>query len=594
MDYHRPTLRSGTYKIEVSQTVKISQQEKKSPFTTQRTFHIQGEQFSLNPQTLYSVFPPANSNGSYSNVLPHIILKRSTLPWERTVAADYDAAQQQFPKSPWLALLLFHADEIGKSELIDREPLFQESCLDPNDKISVLTIPTDLLNELLPTRKELQLLTHVRKGLHEDGSEVELAVMMSNRLPKRGQVNTAHLVSLENIWTDLDSAVTQLVSLHSWGFTCDERTDGDSQFQVLLTNLTSGTLKLPDKGNSADVYLQKGFVPLKHNLRNTQKTISWYHGPFVPGNQINSPTFSFPVHSADQLLILDQSYGLLDASYAAAWQLGRLLALQDQSFAISLYNWKRQCLQTSRQSSTVSNLQLLLNQQNVGNNPVPQVVSQWFQDVSLLKNIPFNYLVPDPSLLPEESIRFFGVDQSWLACLMDGAFGLGRVANDQSGLYQQCKQVTIPENHSVITGFLLRSQLITDYPSLVIEGYGKDGILDQIRMERLSNTVVICLFAGGLQSVKFHQKAETLHFGFEASNAQLSIKLRDFSTGELLENQSLHLTQEHWQNQDFCIINWSKVVESLKHKLDTFTELTASQFAMQLVEGSPVVQFELK
>ena len=33
--------------------------------------------------------------------------------------------------------------------------------------------------------------------------------------------------------------------------------------------------------------------------------------------------------------------GLLDASLAAAWTIGRLIALQDKGFSAALYTWKR-------------------------------------------------------------------------------------------------------------------------------------------------------------------------------------------------------------------------------------------------------------
>ncbi len=36
---------------------------------------------------------------------------------------------------------------------------------------------------------------------------------------------------------------------------------------------------------------------------------------------------------------------MFDVSYAAAWQLGRLLALQSNNFAETLYNWKRENVQ---------------------------------------------------------------------------------------------------------------------------------------------------------------------------------------------------------------------------------------------------------
>jgi hypothetical protein len=48
-----------------------------------------------------------------------------------------------------------------------------------------------------------------------------------------------------------------------------------------------------------------------------------------------------PVATADELVRQDPRSGLLDVSYAAAWQIGRLLALQNKHFSVALYNWKR-------------------------------------------------------------------------------------------------------------------------------------------------------------------------------------------------------------------------------------------------------------
>ena len=46
------------------------------------------------------------------------------------------------------------------------------------------------------------------------------------------------------------------------------------------------------------------------------------------------------ISCADAALRYDSTTGMLDASYAAAWQLGRLLALQDQAFAQALYRFR--------------------------------------------------------------------------------------------------------------------------------------------------------------------------------------------------------------------------------------------------------------
>src|SRR5690606_8022517 len=44
---------------------------------------------------------------------------------------------------------------------------------------------------------------------------------------------------------------------------------------------------------------------------------------------------------ADQLLAYDPEIGMMDISYASAWQLGKTLALADQAFAQKLYAWRQ-------------------------------------------------------------------------------------------------------------------------------------------------------------------------------------------------------------------------------------------------------------
>ncbi|MCK5237472.1 MAG: hypothetical protein KAR06_10865, partial [Deltaproteobacteria bacterium] len=48
-----------------------------------------------------------------------------------------------------------------------------------------------------------------------------------------------------------------------------------------------------------------------------------------------------PIMTADEAVRYDPETGMMDISYASAWQIGRLLALQDKEFSVSLYNWKR-------------------------------------------------------------------------------------------------------------------------------------------------------------------------------------------------------------------------------------------------------------
>src|SRR5688572_25972934 len=101
IQFHRPGLEDGDYEIVITHEVQTA--DGKVPptsFTVKKTFTVAGERFALNPADIHAVFPPEGSLGEHSNVLPHMILNRSTLPWERE-------AEKGKQDAPWLALLLF-------------------------------------------------------------------------------------------------------------------------------------------------------------------------------------------------------------------------------------------------------------------------------------------------------------------------------------------------------------------------------------------------------------------------------------------------------------------------------------------------------
>ncbi|MFY0576650.1 hypothetical protein ACN28S_21990 [Cystobacter fuscus] len=83
LQYEQPPLESGVYDVTVSQTVTVDGEPHAVPSRT-LTFAVLGERFGpLAPEDIAAVFPPDGSVGEHSNVLPHISLRRSTLPWER-------------------------------------------------------------------------------------------------------------------------------------------------------------------------------------------------------------------------------------------------------------------------------------------------------------------------------------------------------------------------------------------------------------------------------------------------------------------------------------------------------------------------------
>jgi hypothetical protein len=48
-----------------------------------------------------------------------------------------------------------------------------------------------------------------------------------------------------------------------------------------------------------------------------------------------------PVDFADQLVRYNPETGMMDVSYASAWQIGRLLGLQNKEYSLALYDWKQ-------------------------------------------------------------------------------------------------------------------------------------------------------------------------------------------------------------------------------------------------------------
>jgi hypothetical protein len=605
VQYHSPGIATGEYVITLTQQVTIrGTAPQAAPFSTQRRFAIYGQRFTFKPADIVALFPPDGNLGEHSNVLPHIILDRSTLPWERQA----DASRTDVP---WLALLLFDASEapmpqvVKLSELITPTssakfpPLSLETGQTPDDAITVIDVKQSLLHALLPTADELALLAHVRISSDAAGTRQEQAVLIGNRLPARNGTSTVHLVSLEGRYVNgsfnyqgagADDLI-RLVSLKSWSFSC---VDEKQSFKGLLLNLDRhpSTLRLPPHPAPAvEATLSSGAVLLPHALRQGSRTFSWYHGPLVPAeNKAEQP---LPARAADALLRYNPANGLFDISYAAAWQLGSLLALQSKQFSTNLYLWKRMHAQQLRQAEQqLRYASLPLQGQSIDNSEQFKAISAWFAGLSLLQGVPFNYLVPNEAMLPKESIRFFWVDAAWVDCLLDGAFGIGRVTTADSA--QDTRQATNNSSPAVrsyeqITGFLLRSDIVAGWPGLQISGYGSDGSsLPLLRRDSLSPNVLICLFEGEIASVALSLKPETLHFGLDTDGhlpPTFSKVLRD-SQGN--EQQTLTVPVLPRIQRTLDIAN---LAQSIQQKT-ALTPFTAAAFALQMIEGTEEVIFQ--
>jgi hypothetical protein len=587
LDYHHPAMPPGRYTLDVRQEVS-GPGIQPDMIGTQCRFTVAGDRFTLRPSDVYAVFPPDGSLGDHSGVLPHAVLARSTVPWEyRADGADV----------PWLAVLLFTEDEgrsqayreprvatLGELTAASTAPHWPGLDLDPTeyqdgDKVTVLDVQRRLLATLLPSGAGLSLLTHVRRAEDDRGELIddERAVVLGRRLPRSGGISTVHLVSVEGRYRDgafdfgtaAPDDYIRLVSLTSWRFAC---ADPAGDFTGLLTGLdgtrpggTPSALRLPSvEDPEAERHLAAGSVPLPHHLRAGQATVSWYRGPLIPGDPPDE--IDLPVRSSVELVRYDPTLGLFDVSYATAWELGRLLALRSQPLSAGLYAWKR-----ANARAVLSAEAGLLHPSWAPPQPaaaLPPEVAACFGDLRLLRGVPLCYLVPDERLLPPESIRFIRVDPVWVDCLLDGAFSLGRLTGRLKPVDQEQKAALVGAvpTHPAVTGFLLRSSVVSGWPGLLVDGYdtGPDGqtrSIATLRRDLVAPDVLLCLFAGDVVRVQLHQRPEALHFGSAGLPAG-------------------------WRGAD-GLVDLDALVEALR----TGPEFTSAQFAARTVAGVPRVTF---
>lgn len=235
-----------------------------------------------------------------------------------------------------------------------------------DNPIKVIDVPLKFFWQIAPTLKDLELMAHGRKvslvKTSQDQEDVEepigtFSVVMGNRLPNTNKTTHAYLVSLEGLESFLphqdgspptvsynDTYNLRLAVLKHWTFfSTGEPATFVHKLESLNQSDTSNTnLRLSYKGTNQLINeaCNMGFVPLNETLRTSESTVSWYRGPLSPYSIAKSSKIIFPIPSSDAVTAFDPTTGMFDVSYACAWTLGRMLALQDKGFSVELYNWK--------------------------------------------------------------------------------------------------------------------------------------------------------------------------------------------------------------------------------------------------------------
>ncbi|MBZ5602682.1 MAG: hypothetical protein LAO79_10285 [Acidobacteriia bacterium] len=212
---------------------------------------------------------------------------------------------------------------------------------------------------------------------------------------------------------------------------------------------------------------------------------------------------------------------------------------------------------------------------------MPPYMESFLAHLRVLVGVPFEYLVPDARLLPDESIRFFYLDRSFADRVVDGAIAVGKIGTREQAHHQAHEpavrqQLDITERivrsiqmrlgsfadlksandanrltngaADVITGFLLRSAAVSGWPQMDVRAHSTDlpehldpssaaaqnAQLRTLRLERLSPSVMIALFQGIPALVTIEEPHHGVQFGVRPVFAGFQIDERKADGEQIL------------------------------------------------------------
>jgi len=169
-------------------------------------------------------------------------------------------------------------------------------------------------------------------------------------------------------------------------------------------------------------------------------------------------------------------------------------------------------------------------------------VDDWLARLILLGDIPFQNLIGDTRLLPQNSLRFFYIDPTWLYALIDGALSIGNSTSldvvftgiladtirDKASVTAEKMRAKLlkldkylPEGigqkqHKLTSGLLLRSSLVQAFPALkIVPVYAPDEIVNPVplRYEAIGDDLLLVIFPAVPVSIKIQQPPQGLQFG---------------------------------------------------------------------------------
>ncbi len=209
--------------------------------------------------------------------------------------------------------------------------------------------------------------------------------------------------------------------------------------------------------------------------------------------------------------------------------------------------------------------------------PLPDYVVHDLARWRLLQDVGFRYLVPDPRLLPEESIRFFTLDAAWLDAFASGALAAGASGSRERAQMARTVPLALAEAHqqlplvrattqrrlvvgtadfasaaadaaapALVTGFILRSAAVSGFPGIQVRAWTSDSVADiplgvdpaelatarpdlvvpVLRLEQLAPSVLFALFSGEPRLVWLEEPHHGVQLGLEEAGAGWTVPIR--------------------------------------------------------------------
>lgn len=403
-----------------------------------------------------------------------------------------------------------------------------------------------------------------------------------------------------------------------------------SDFHELLSHLPNGFEPLSVPGAMGEPIGMTGSIEFPFDKMDNKSgswsmspTSAWYRGPLTAASLDLTPLTNFPLNAPtnkspqrpEDLIITDTAKGIDDTTYAAAYELGRLTAVDNVAFATEFYKWKSEVTSMIRMES-IADAGPLTSGQKADIPTMPENLVNQFKSWQALKGIPYRYLVPDPSLLPEGSIRYFYIDPYWLNAFTCGAFSIGHTIQADLTTYLTDLLLPIPKHGATGAdfpkkqpmGFLINSFVVSGWPNFQVDVHFKNAPTETITHREVNNldvNIAFFLFDRAFDQLDFHLHKAKVHAGLlydGISSGKPKFKkylnkvlLNSVLAAELAAKQKIEKQQGKAITEEESInitltnqtIDPSSIAENLIRK-------DPAHFAAAMLEGTTEIQFIIK